>query len=462
MRSGKLKHAIILITYAVFLLFVIMNFSTVWNILSVILSVLMPFVVGFIVAFLVNLPYLYFSEKVFIGMSKRGKIAQKMRKPLALVLAYLIIFGVIGFLIGILVPEIIDSVDKLITNFSIYSESFRKWLTDFMDRWFNIHLNNNSDIFVFVNDIFSRLTGSELKNWLSEMSSSLMPSVFDVTKNVTTTIINLFMGVFISCYFMGCKEKLLYQSKKFIVAYIPDKIGNKIFEIGDLSNKIFGKYVYGKIIDSIIIGILCFIGMSIFGFDYAVLMSVIVAITNLVPVFGPIVGAVVTIFIMLMINPIEAIWFAIFLLVLQQLDGNFIGPKILGNSIGISGFWIMASVIIGSGLFGFWGMLLAVPIFSTLYVLLSRHVNSRIVTIGKKDMVGKAPEGDIIKQQMPRDPRENPYSANEQGYVFNNEFIKSIKTKVKSEIKRGDHEASESHDAKNNSKHSDDGKSTEE
>ncbi len=446
MRSKKLKHAMLLITYTVLLLFVMINFSTAWSILSFVLSVLMPFVVGFIVAFLVNLPYVYFSEKAFAGMAKRGKIAKKLRKPLALVLAYLIIFGVIGFLIGILVPEIVDSVDKLITNFSIYFDSFRKWLTELMNNWFNIQLTDNSDIFVFVNDIFTRLTGSELKNWLSGLSGDLMPSVFDMTKNVTTSIINICMGVFISCYFMGCKEKLIYQSKKFIVAYIPEKVGGKIFEIGDLSNRIFGKFVYGKIIDSIIIGILCFIGMSIFGFDYAVLMSVIVAITNLVPVFGPIVGAVVTIFIMLMINPIEAIWFAIFLLVLQQIDGNFIGPKILGNSIGISGFWIMASVIVGSGLFGFWGMLLAVPIFSTLYVLLSRHVNMKIDRLGKREVIGEPPEDDIIKQQMPRDPREAPYADSGEGYVFNKEFIMSIKTKVKSVHRDEDEDNSKDND----------------
>lgn len=435
MKTKRLKHAIILITYTVLLLFVLFNINTVWGILSTVLNVLMPFVVGLIVAFLVNLPYVYFSEKVFAGMAKRGKLSQKLRKPLALVLAYLIIFGVMIFLITILVPEIIDSVDKLITNFSAYFESFRVWLTDFMDKWFNIQLTKNSDIFVFINDIVTRITGDEISKWMSGFSSNLMPSVFDATKNVTTAIINLCMGVFISCYFMGCKEKLIYQVKKFAVAYIPDKVNSKLLEIGDLSNKIFGKFVYGKIIDSLIIGVLCFIGMSIFGFDYAVLTSVIIAITNLVPMFGPIVGAVITIFIMLVINPIEAIWFAIFLLVLQQIDGNFIGPKILGNSIGISGFWIMASVIVGSGLFGFWGMLLAVPIFSTLYVLLTRHVNSRIVKVGKQDILGDPPEDDIIKQQMPRDPRETP-NNNDSGYVFNNEFIKSVKTKVKNEAKK--------------------------
>ena len=138
---------------------------------------------------------------------------------------------------------------------------------------------------------------------------------------------------------------------------------------------------------------------------------------------------------MLVINPIEAVWFAIFLLILQQIDGNFIGPKILGNSIGISGFWIMASVIVGSGLFGFWGMLLAVPVFSTLYVLLTRHVNSRIVKVGKQDVLGAPPEDDIIKQQMPKDPREIK-DSDESGYVFNNQFIKSIKTKVRTEAKK--------------------------
>lgn len=435
MRSKRLKHAMLLITYTVFLLFVLVNFSSAWGILTTILSVLMPFVIGFIVAFLVNLPYVYFSEKVFNGMKNRGKIVQKLRKPLALVLAYLIIFGVIIFLIVILVPELIDSADKLITNFSAYFESFRIWLTDFMDKWFNIQLTQNSDIFVFFNDIVTRLTGDEITELLSNVSSSFMPSFVDATMNVTTSIINLFMGVFISAYFMGCKEKLLYQSKKFIVAYLPEKVGEKLFEIGDLSSEIFGKFVYGKIIDSMIIGIICFIGMSIFGFDYSVLTSVIVAITNLVPVFGPIIGAVVTIFIMLVINPIEAIWFAVFLLVLQQIDGNIIGPKILGNSIGISGFWIMASVIVGSGLFGFWGMLLAVPIFSTVYVLLSRHVNSRIVKIGRTDIIGNPPDDDIIKQQMPKDPRGNASSAGD-GYLFNKEFITSVKTKVKHETEK--------------------------
>ncbi len=435
MKTKKLKHAMILITYTVILLFVLININTVWGVVSTVLNVLMPFVVGLIVAFLVNLPYVYFSEKVFAGMAKRGKLCRKIRKPLALVLAYLIIFGVITFLICILVPELIDSIDKLITNFSVYFESFRSWLTEFMDKWFNIQLTKDSDIFVFINDIVTRITGDEISKWASSLSSNLMPSVFDATKNVTSAIINLCMGVFISCYFMGCKEKLIYQVKKFSLAYIPDKVNSKLLEIGELSNKIFGKFVYGKIIDSLIIGVLCFIGMSIFGFDYAVLTSVIVAITNLVPMFGPIIGAVVTIFIMLVINPIEAIWFAIFLLVLQQIDGNIIGPRILGNSIGISGFWIMASVIVGSGLFGFWGMLLAVPVFSTLYVLLTRHVNSRITKVGKQDVLGAPPEDDIIKQQMPRDPRETA-AANDSGYVFNNEFINSIKSKVKSEAKK--------------------------
>lgn len=436
MRPKKIKNQLILITYTVLLFFVLLNFGVVWNILSLVMTVLMPFVFGLIIAFLVNLPYVYFSEKVFAGMAKKGKVAQKIRKPLALVVAYAIIFGVIIFAIAILIPELLSSGDKLIANFSSYFESFRIWLTEFMDKWFNIQLTQNSDIFVFVNDVFTRITGDELTNWLSGISSSLMPSVFDVTKNVTTTVINLFMGVVISGYVMGCKEKLLYQTKKFVVAYIPTKVGDKLFEIGDLSNRIFGKFVYGKIIDSLIIGVLCFIGMSIFGFDYAALISVIVATTNIVPVFGPIVGAVVTIFIMLVINPIEAIWFAIFLLVLQQIDGNFIGPKILGNSIGIDGFWIMASVIIGSGLFGFWGMLLAVPVFSTVYVLLSRHVNSRIRKVGKIDVIGDPPEDDIIKQQMPRDPRE--LSPEQKDAVFNNEFFKGIKSKFKKSKKNDD------------------------
>ena len=258
----------------------------------------------------------------------------------------------------------------------------------------------------FINNLVKMVTGGELNTFLQNLASTLAPSVFDITRNVTTTLINLGMGIVVSVYLIGCKDKLIFQSKKLCYAYVPQKAVPKVMEIADLSNNIFGKFVYGKILDSMIVGVLCFIGMSILNIEYALLISVIIGITNIIPVFGPFLGAIPSIFILLMIDPFQAIWFTIFILALQQLDGNVIGPKILGNSIGISGFWIMASVIVGGGLFGFLGMLLAVPVFATFYVLFSRMVNNRLVKNGRIQDFSNPPTSDIIRQKMPKDPRK--------------------------------------------------------
>ena len=406
MEPKKFKSLLLLITFTVFLLFIMVNFGVVWELLGILVTVLMPFFVGFIIAYLINLPYVFFADRAYAGLEKRGGFLAKMRKPLALITAYIIVFGVIVFLVGILIPQLVESTNRLIQNFSDYARSFQVFLTDFLSKYFSIRLDSNSDIINFINNLVKMVTGGELNTFLQNLASTLAPSVFDITRNVTTTLINLGMGIVVSVYLIGCKDKLIFQSKKLCYAYVPQKAVPKVMEIADLSNNIFGKFVYGKILDSMIVGVLCFIGMSILNIEYALLISVIIGITNIIPVFGPFLGAIPSIFILLMIDPFQAIWFTIFILALQQLDGNVIGPKILGNSIGISGFWIMASVIVGGGLFGFLGMLLAVPVFATFYVLFSRMVYNRLVKNGRIQDFSNPPTSDIIRQKMPKDPRK--------------------------------------------------------
>ena len=159
---------------------------------------------------------------------------------------------------------------------------------------------------------------------------------------------------------------------------MPKRALNKAIEIVNVSNNMCGRFLIGKLVDSIIIGILCFIGMSIFRFEYAPLISVIVGFTNIIPVFGPFIGAIPSAFLLLLIDPIQCLWFVVFIIVLQQLDGNVIGPKILGNQIGVSGFWIMFSVLVGGGLFGVSGMVLGVPVFAVIYDLLGKNVKTRL------------------------------------------------------------------------------------
>ena len=322
MEPKKFKSLLLLITFTVFLLFIMVNFGVVWELLGILVTVLMPFFVGFIIAYLINLPYVFFADRAYAGLEKRGGFLAKMRKPLALITAYIIVFGVIVFLVGILIPQLVESTNRLIQNFSDYARSFQVFLTDFLSKYFSIRLDSNSDIINFINNLVKMVTGGELNTFLQNLASTLAPSVFDITRNVTTTLINLGMGIVVSVYLIGCKDKLIFQSKKLCYAYVPQKAVPKVMEIADLSNNIFGKFVYGKILDSMIVGVLCFIGMSILNIEYALLISVIIGITNIIPVFGPFLGAIPSIFILLMIDPFQAIWFTIFILALQQLDGN--------------------------------------------------------------------------------------------------------------------------------------------
>jgi len=183
---------------------------------------------------------------------------------------------------------------------------------------------------------------------------------------------------FIAIYLWGSKEKFIAQSKKVSYAYLPQKFVDRMILLLQEANKIFGGFISGKIIDSAIIGVLCYIGMLILNIPYALLISVIVGVTNVIPYFGPFIGAIPSILLLLMVDPVEAIWFGVFVLILQQIDGNIIGPKIIGESTGLSAIWVVFSVTIFGGIFGFVGMLLGVPLFAVIYSVLTRSVNERL------------------------------------------------------------------------------------
>ncbi len=422
MDRKMLKGLMLIITFTVFLVFIMINFAQVWGLFLILNNVLMPFYMGLIFAFLINMPYTFFAEKAFIGLDKQKPFLRKMRKPFALIAANIVVLGIIGAFVTLLIPQLVDSANELAQNFQAYAQEFQEFIIFNLDKYFGIVIDSNNDIFNLINEIVKIITGGELDALLKTIATSFTPNVVDATIAVSMTIVNIGVGFVVSIYLIGCKEKLLCQVKKICYAFLSLGKADKIMEIGDLTNNIFGKFVYGKIIDSIIMGALCFVGMSILGLDYALLISVIIGVTNVVPVFGPFFGAVPSVFILLIIDPIQAIQFTIFILILQQIDGNFIGPKILGNTIGISGFWIMASVIVGGGLFGFIGMLLAVPLFSTFYVLLGRKVNTKLVKNGKykdfenqhfEDIISDYPENkkhnyvDKIKIKMQNSKTKN-------------------------------------------------------
>ncbi len=376
-NEHKLRRGIILITYAVLLYMGLKNIGMFFDWLKVLYRILVPFVYAFAIAYLLNKPYMFLRDKAFAKIGKDGTKALKLRKALALVCAYLIGFMVIAFLVVILVPALIDSANQLTNNFSSYAQSFENFLTSTMKR-FHIEVDMNSGLFQTINDLTAKVTGGDLMDVISTVAKTFLPTVFDVTKNVTTALYNWLISIIVSIYMMVSKEQLLRQSRKIIYAITPRKSHGFIAEVATLSHKMIGRFVYGKIIDSAIIGVICYIGMLILKFDYPLIISVIVGVTNIIPFFGPFIGAIPSCILLLMINPIEALWFAVFVLVLQQIDGNIIGAKILGATIGISDFWILFSILLGGGLFGVVGMILGCPIFAVIYILIGRAVNDKL------------------------------------------------------------------------------------
>lgn len=382
MSKKKFKQIMLLILFAVAVLFIVNNVSVIWKWLGTFVTVAMPFIIGFCIAYIINKPYVFFSDKMLAKMdnSKVGFI-KNMKKPLSMILAYVLVLGIVTFLIGIIIPQLVESFDTLVKNFSGYAESFKEWIVSVAKEYFNMEIKDDNDLFNMVNDLVAMITGGEILEYVTDFASNFankLPSLFNTAVKFTSTLYNVIIGIIISVYFLSCKEKLIYQCKKFTVAYFPEKALPKTFEVAELTDKIFGKYVYGRIIGSMIIAMICFIGMSILRFDYPLLISVVIGITNIIPVFGPFIGIIPSILILLFINPIEAVWFTVFIVVLQQVDANLIEPKVMGSSIGISGFWVIASVTIGGGLFGVLGMFIAVPVFSVFYILISRSVNDKL------------------------------------------------------------------------------------
>ncbi len=366
-----------LITYTLLVAFLLINIKQVGTVLQNIFAVFMPFIYGFILAYILSFPYNFFYDKCFSKIGSKREKLKKIKKPLALLTSYILCFGIIAFLVGILIPELSKSITKLVNDIPIYAQSIQNSTNDFIVMIRERFGYDLYDVETY-DEILNFLTGKNAQNVVTNFISDLFPAALNFAGVFTTGLYNWIIGIVVSIYMLSSKEKLCRQARALVVAYLPLKASKKTLQITDLCNKKCGKFIIGKIIDSLIIGIICFIGLSIFKFDYALLISVIVGVTNVIPFFGPFIGAIPCAFLLLLIDPIQCLWFIVFVIILQQFDGNILGPKILGETVGISGFWILFSVIVGGGLFGLTGMLLGVPVFAVIYTLIDDGVTKRL------------------------------------------------------------------------------------
>ncbi len=358
----------------VLLVFALFN-SWTWQVITTIVKVVAPLVYGLMLAFIINYPYEFFHDKVYKKIGTKKPKLMVMRKVLSLVTTYVMLGLIFAFLIAILIPQVRDSINSFVNELPIYMAHFSEVFADltyWINRLFGINLADTQAIEKFASNLILGENSSIVST--SHLLNIALNSIWDFLYGIYNAII----AIIVSVYVIGTKDKLLRQSKKLVRAYVPSKFHNFLRDVKNESYNICGKFIIGKIIDSAIIGVLCFIGLKIIGIDYAVLISVVVGITNIIPFFGPFIGAIPCAVLLLLVDPWDCLWFVIFIFGLQQLDGNVIGPRILGDSIGISGIWVLAGVTIGGGLFGFAGMVFGVPVCAVIYTLLGKAVNARL------------------------------------------------------------------------------------
>ena len=338
----------------------ISHFDTVWAFLQGGWAILSPFVGGAVIAYLLDF---------IVRALDKGPL--KGRRTLRVLLAYVIAFFCIGALLMLLVPQLVSSVKMLVSSIPAYFSSMDQYLSVLQK-----NLNGSVQI--------DKLLGSyeEVMKTLTEAFSSLFPHVINYGMALGSGLVSSLTALMFSIYMLLDKEKLLKQSKKLAFTFLPEEHARRLLQILARTNQTFSGFIGGKLLDSLIIGILCFIICAVLRIPYALLISVVVGCTNVIPVFGPFLGAIPCAFILLIVNPFSALEFLIMILILQQFDGNVLGPKILGESTGLSALWVLFAIIVGGSLLGFVGMLVGVPAFAVIYSLIAEYTDLRLAKKG--------------------------------------------------------------------------------
>ena len=354
--TQRVASNIIVVFAGVAFFLALSNFDAVKGQLASWVRIIAPFIWGLALAYLLDGPVRFF-EKKFHG-----------HRGFAIVLACVLAVLVVSFLIGMVVPQVVESLMMLLNRVPEYMENLNQFIKNA-----NINLDGAEELIGSYQELLTRVTG---------LISAMLPKVVGYGMAIGSGLVSAITAVISSIYMLMSKDKLLRQLKKVVLAAFPLPRARRVLEECHHANQVFSGFINGKLIDSTIIGIICFVGMSLFRMPFAVLISVIVGVTNIIPFFGPFIGAIPSILILLIINPWDALGFAVFVLALQQFDGNILGPKILGDSTGLSAFWVLVAIIVGGGLFGFVGMVVGVPAFAVLYSLTSDILARRLAEKG--------------------------------------------------------------------------------
>ncbi len=363
MENKRAKYLTIVIYIIIAILFII-NFNPILMFVGKVVGLFNSFFVGIAIAFILNNPCMAIESFI----NKHSNIKQKsLKRGISITMTYLIFTFIIVLLIRFVIPQLFKSVQGLINNLGVYFNNLQVFLNNITE-FLEVKPIDLSDLTAFISSSID-----EIMNSVSEIISQII----SITTNLIQVVINIFVSIIFSIYFLAGKYKLLGQGKRILKTYLSEDVYDRIYYVYKIVVDIFNKYIIGQVTEAFILGILCFIGMIIFRFDYPLLISVIIGVMALVPVVGAYLGGLISFFLLLLISPIKAIWFIVFIIVLQQFEGNVIYPRVVGSSVGLPAIWVLLSIIVGGGLAGPIGILLGVPIASVFYTLIKNDVKKR-------------------------------------------------------------------------------------
>lgn len=368
--SKESKHKAIanflVLSGAILVYFIIKNSGNIFGGISYFTNMMTPFVYGFVMAYLLKNPMKYIEKlyKKVIKSEKKQKLVRALSLATTMTLAILLLLG----FISIIVPQLADSVSIFVSNLPEYMENGNRLLRDTIK-----NINVDSEVIKKLFEVWRALVSKT-----SEIVSNMLPYAVNGVLAFSGKLVNIVVGIVVAIYFLAGKERFTAQIKKIIIASFSDKASNFIIEKSKMTNNIFSKYISGQLTDAAVLGTICFISMSIFKMPYALLVSMIITVTNIIPIIGPFIGAVPAVFIISMVSVPKALGFAVLILILQQIDGNILVPKIVGDSTGLSGFWVFLAIFIGGGLFGITGVILGVPTMAVSYNIIKELVEYRL------------------------------------------------------------------------------------
>ena len=371
----------VVLALVVVLIFLLINEASVKALFGLISSILMPIIYGAVLAYLLTPVFNWVRGLVDKGLEKtvktvktRKRIARATAMMASILMLVVIVFG----LISMLIPQLISSLVGIVEAMPTSVRNLQLWLEQM--------LVDNPELEAMVMPYYD--TGViYLQDWVSKVVvpnlSNIIGGLSMGVYNMLIALKNVLIGVIVMVYLLNMKEKLITQAKMIVYSAFPLKVANKVVEEVRYTHKVFGGFIIGKLVDSLIIGLMCFVLLSLMNMPYVLLVSVIIGVTNVIPFFGPFIGAVPAAFLILLVSPIKCLYFIGFIFLLQQFDGNVLGPKILGDTTGISSFWVLFSILLFGGLFGFIGMIIGVPTFAVLYRLFTELVT---YLLGKKNL----------------------------------------------------------------------------